>query len=171
MGPSDLTLAVTLTLNSQDHSLESATYRPKMIQLPRKFDHRIWPSPWPWPWIFKVKYGICCMSAKNGPIATKQAYISIEPWGSNVTIVFDIGHELDFEFSRSSLECAMSQPKIAWLPRNESTHMDWAASMTMKFNLGHGIEGWGIGIYRIVTGVTSDFGVPSTNLVVYDGRW
>ena len=26
----------------------------------------------PWPWIFKVKYGICYISAKNGPIATER---------------------------------------------------------------------------------------------------
>ena len=29
-------------------------------------------SSWPWPWIFKVKYRICYISAKNGPIATKR---------------------------------------------------------------------------------------------------
>ena len=27
---------------------------------------------WPWPWIFKVKYRIGYISAKNGPSATKQ---------------------------------------------------------------------------------------------------
>ena len=38
-----------------------------------------WFSSWPWPWIFKVKYRICYISAKNGPIATKQkANILIE---------------------------------------------------------------------------------------------
>ena len=36
-----------------------------------KCDHRVWPWPWPWPWIFKVKYRICYISAKNGRIATK----------------------------------------------------------------------------------------------------
>ena len=36
-------------------------------------------SSWPWPRFFKVKYGICYISAKNGPIATKRkANISIE---------------------------------------------------------------------------------------------
>ena len=34
---------------------------------------------WPWPRFFKVKYGICYISPKNGPIATKRkANISIE---------------------------------------------------------------------------------------------
>ena len=47
-----------------------------------KCDHRVWPWPWPWPWIFKVKYGICYISAKNGPIAMeRKANISIELQG------------------------------------------------------------------------------------------
>ena len=37
-----------------------------------KCDHRVWPWPWHWPWIFKVKCGIYCISAKNGPTGTKQ---------------------------------------------------------------------------------------------------
>ena len=44
-----------------------------------KCDHRVWPWPWPWRRFFKVKYRICYISAKNGPIATKRkANISIE---------------------------------------------------------------------------------------------
>ena len=37
-----------------------------------KWDYKFWPRPWPWPLIFKVKYGICYISAKNGLIVTKQ---------------------------------------------------------------------------------------------------
>ena len=49
------------------------------LTLGLKCDHRVWPWPWPWPWVFKVKYGICYISAKNGPIFTKRkANISIE---------------------------------------------------------------------------------------------
>ena len=45
-------------------------------------------SLWPWPWIFKAKF--CYITAKNGPIATKQnANLSIELWASNVTIRFE----------------------------------------------------------------------------------
>ena len=48
-------------------------------------------------------------SAKNDPIATKQkANILIEPQTSNVTIGFDIGHDLDLKRSRSNLEFAIS---------------------------------------------------------------
>ena len=38
--------------------------------------------------------------------------------------------------------------------------------MTIKFDLGHDLERWGVRIYRIVTGVTSDVGVPSNRLVI-----
>ena len=31
---------------------------------------RFW--SWPWSWIVKVKYGICYISATNGPIATER---------------------------------------------------------------------------------------------------
>ena len=42
-------------------------------------DHWVWLWSWPWLWIFKVKYGNCYISAKNGPIATKRkANISTE---------------------------------------------------------------------------------------------
>ena len=54
---------------------------------------------WPWPWMFNVKYGICYISAKNGPIATKRkANIYIELKASNGTIKFDLAHDLDLEF-------------------------------------------------------------------------
>ena len=77
-------------------------------------------SSWAWPIIFKVKYGICYITAKNSPIATKRkANISIELLGSNVTIGFDLGHDLDLEFSRSNIKFAISQPKLVPLPRNE----------------------------------------------------
>ena len=50
---------------------------------------------------FKVKYEICYISAKNVPIATnKKANISIELKASNVTMGFDLGHDLDLQFWR-----------------------------------------------------------------------
>ena len=56
-----------------------------------------------------------------------------------MTIGFDLGHDLDLDFSRSNMEFAISQPKMVRLPRNEK---------------------------QIVTGVTSVVGVPSTHLVL-----
>ena len=133
-----------------------------------KCDHRVWPWPWPWPWIFKVKYRICYITTKNYPIATKQkTNISIELYASNVTIGFELDHDLDYGFSRSNLEFAISQPQVVWLPKYETYayRMNLKASMTIKFDLGHDLERWGVRIYRIVTGVTSDVGVPSIRLV------
>ena len=122
-----------------------------------KCDKRVWPWPWPWPWIFKVKYRICYISAKNGPIPTKRkANISIELWGSNVTSGFDLGHDLDLEFSRSNIEFAISQPKMVRLPRNEKQTY-WLNSRPQMWPM--------VWIYQIVTGVTSVVGVPSTHLV------
>ena len=84
MGPSGLTLAMTLTLNFQGQ-ISNWLYlsqkwsdchetKSKHIDwtLGFKWDHRVWPWPWPWPWIFKVKYRIGYISAKNGPIAMKR---------------------------------------------------------------------------------------------------
>ena len=74
-----------------------------------KGDHGVW--PWP-PWIFKVKYGNCYISTKNGLIATKRkANISIELKASKVTMGFDLGHDLDLEFSSSNMEFAISLSK------------------------------------------------------------
>ena len=46
-------------------------------------------------------------------IATKRkANISIDLKASIVTIGFDLGHDLDLEFSRSNMEFAISLPKM-----------------------------------------------------------
>ena len=106
--PSGLTLAMTLTLNFQGQ-IKNLLYlsqkwfdchetKSKHIDwtLGLKCDHRVWPWPWPWPWIFKVKYRICYISAKNGQIASKRkANISIELQASNVTNGFELYHNLD----------------------------------------------------------------------------
>ena len=77
-------------------------------------------SSWPWTWIFKVKYGICYISAKNRPIATKQKA----------------------EFSRSNMEFAISQPKIVRLPQNKkqtyqlnSRPQMWPSALTLAMTL------------------------------------
>ena len=147
MWPSGLTLAMTLTLNfrgqtwnllylSQKWS-DCQETKSKYIDWTKclKCDHWVW--PWPWPWIFKVKYGICYISAKNGPIATKRKV--------NISIGLKCDHRVwpwpwPFEFSRSNMEFAISQPKV--------------------------VRRSGVRIYQIVIGVTSDVGVPSTHLVI-----
>ena len=132
MWPSVLTLAMTLTLNFQGQMWNSLYLSQKWSDCQEakskhidwsqdlKCDHWVWPWTWPWSWIFKVKYGIGYISAKIGPIATKwKANTSIELLASNVTIRFDLGCDLDLEFSRWNMNFYMSQPKLARLPRNE----------------------------------------------------
>ena len=108
MGPSDLTLAMTLTLNfrgqiwnwlylcqkwSDCHETKNE-YIDWTLGL--KYNHQIWPWPWPWPWIFKVKYEICYISTKTGPIATRRkANQSIWTLGLKFDNGFDLGHDLD----------------------------------------------------------------------------
>ena len=95
-----------------------------------KCDHQVWPWPWPWPWILKVKYRICYISAKNGPITTKRKskHIDWTPrlqmwpsgltlamtltfvfWRSNVTLTFHHTHDRDHGFSWSNFEIPVSQ--------------------------------------------------------------
>ena len=155
MWPSDLTLAMTLTLNFQGLILNFLYLSQKWSHCHKtkskhidwtpglKCDHRFWPWPWPWPWIFNVKYRICYISAKNGPIATeRKANISIELKALNVTIRFDLGHDLDLEFSRSNMEFSISQPKVVPLPQNKkqtyglnSRPQMWPMCLTLTITL------------------------------------
>ena len=108
MWPSGLTLAMTFSLNFQGQTwnllylIEKCSdcheTKSKHIDWTQglKCDHPIWPWPWPWPWFFKVTFGICYISVKNGPIATKQrANISNELQASNVANGFDLGNHLN----------------------------------------------------------------------------
>ena len=148
MWPSGLTLVMTLTLNFQGQISNWLYLCQKWSDcqetksehidwtLGLKCSHQIWPWPWPWPWIFKVKYEICYISTKSGPIATRRkANISIWTLGLKFDNGFDLAMILMFEFSRSYVILTI------WWPRS------------------------GVRIYQIVTGVTSVVGVPSTHLV------
>ena len=143
-----------------------------------KYDHRVWPWPWHWPWIFKIKYGIGYISAKNGPNATERRANT-----SNVTTRFVLGYDLHLEFSRSNTKFAISQPKVVRLARNEkqtywlnSRPQMWPVGLTLAMTLIFEFSRsyviltiwWprsSVRIYQIVTGVASDVGVPSTHLV------
>ena len=88
-----------------------------------KCDHQIWPWPWPWPWISMVKYGICYISTKSGPIATKQkANISIELQASNVANGFDLGHDLDIWIFKVKCDLDHLVTKVRCKDRPDS---DW----------------------------------------------
>ena len=55
---------------------------------------------------------------KNGSIVTKRkTNISIKYYALNVAIDFDLGHDLDLDFSRSNIQFALSQQK--WMDCHE----------------------------------------------------
>ena len=89
-----------LDLEFSRSNIEFAISQPKMIRLPRnekrtyELNSRI--QMWPLVLTLAMTYRIYYISAKNGPIATKQkANISIEFQASNVTNGFDLDHNLD----------------------------------------------------------------------------
>ena len=146
-----------------------------------KCDHRVWPWPLPWPRFFKVNYGICCISAKNGPIATKRkANISIELQASNVTNGFDLDHNLDLSIFKVKRDLDLwphtwPWPWIFMVKFRNSCISEWEGRLAL--HKGGGSRSFmtmtmtiwwprsGVSIHQIVTGVTSVVSVPSTHLV------
>ena len=70
-----------------------------------------------------------------------------------MTIGFDLGHDLDLEFSRSNMEFAISQPKMVRLPRKEkqtyrlnSRAQMWPSRLTLAMTLTLNFQGqiWNI---------------------------
>ena len=130
MWPSCLTLALTLTLIFQGQICNLLYLSQKWSDchetkskhidwtLGLKCDHQVWPWPWALPWIFKVNYGICCISIKKGQITTKQkANISNEPQASKVTNGFHLGNNLDLWIFKVICDldlwpCAWCWPRI-----------------------------------------------------------
>ena len=142
MWPSGLTLAVTLTLNFQvqiwnllylsqkwsDCQQTKSKHIDETLGL--KCDHRVWPCPWPCPWIFKVKYRICYISAKNGPIAMKRkANISIElrpqMWPSDLTLAMT----LTFNFQGQIWNLLYLNQKWSDCHETKSKHIDWTPGL------------------------------------------
>ena len=189
MWPSGLTLAMTLTLNYQGQ-IQNLLYlgkkwsdchetKSKHIDwtLGLKCDHPVWLWPWPWPWIFKVKYRICYISAKNGQIASKRkANISIELQASNVTNGFELDHNLDLWILKVKCDLVLWPRRWPWpwifmVKFWKSCTSEWGGWLTL--HKGGGSRSFmtiwwprsGVWIYQVVTGVTSVVGVPSTHLV------
>ena len=78
---------------------------------------------------------------------------------SNVTIRFDLSHDLDLEFSRSNMEFPMSQPKVVRLPRNEK----------QTFRLTFRAEMWPMGLTLTIT-LTFEFWRSNVTLT-FDRAW
>ena len=158
MWPSGLTLAMTLTLNFQGQIYNLLYLSQKWSDchetkskhidwtLGLKCDHLVWPWPWPWPRFFKVKYRICYISAKNGPIATKRkANIWIElqglkcdhqirPWPQPWPWIFKVKYG-------SSYISAKSVPIATKRKANISIELQ-ASNVTNGFDLDHNLDLW-----------------------------
>ena len=134
---------MTLTLNFQGQIWNSLYHGEKWSNchetkskhigwtLSLKGDHRIWSWPWPWPGIFKIKYGICYISAKKGPIATTQnANISIELYTSNVTFGFELGHDFNYEFFEGQIWNLLNISQ-RWFDchKMKSMHKEWTEGL------------------------------------------
>ena len=102
----------------------------------------------------KVKHYFGHISGMVGPIDVKQkGSASVGYWAQYVTLTFDLTHDLDLgcfkvKFRNSFFLWIVGLINVKW-KRSEPV---WPC--------------WGVWIYRIVTGVTSDVGVPSTYLVL-----
>ena len=164
MWPSGLTLAMTLTLNFQGQIWNLLYLSQKWSDchetkskhidwtLGLKCDHRVWPWPWPWPWIFKVKYGICYISAKNGPIATeRKANISIElqglkcdyqvwPWPWPWPWIFKVKYGISYISAKSG-------PIGTKRKANISIELQ-ASNVTNGFDLDHNLDLWNLKVKR-----------------------
>ena len=162
--PSDLTLAMTLALNIQGQIYNLLYLSQKWSDchetnsnhidwtLGPKCDHRVWPWPWPWPWIFKVKYRICYISAKKGPIATKRkANISIElqelkydhqfwPWPWPWPWIFKVKYGISYISANSG-------PIAAKRKTNISIELQ-ASNVTNGFYFDHNLDLWILKVKR-----------------------
>ena len=75
-------------------------------------DFELWPHPWPWPWIFKVKFWKSRNSGMGCPIDMERKGCEwTECWTHVVTLNFDLTHDLELEFSRSTFKIAVSQER------------------------------------------------------------
>ena len=137
--------------------------------------------PWHWPWIFKVKFGICYISVKSGPIATKWKWnLLIELRASNVNNGYDLGHDFDLDFSTSNVTIIFDHIDglyhgFSWSTFEISVSQEWDGRLTLHkgdgslsfMTMAFWWPKWGARIYHIVIGVTSDVSLPLTRLVLH----
>ena len=77
-----------------------------------------------------------------------------------MTIGFDLGHDLDLEFSRSNMEFPISQPKMVRLPRNEKQTYRWNSRTQM----------WPLGLTLAMT-LTLNFQGQIWNFLYLSQKW
>ena len=159
MGPSGLTLAMTLTLNFQGQISNwiylskkwCDCHETKSKHIDRsqdlKCDHQVWPWPWPWPWIFKVNYGIGYISAKKWSDCheTKSEHIDwtlglkcnhqIWPWPWPWPWIFKVKYEI----------CYISTKSGPIATRRKANISIW--TLGLIFDLGHDLDIW---IFKVI---------------------
>ena len=142
-----LDLGHDLDLDFSRSNMEFAISQPKMVRLlwdkskhidgtlSLKCNNQV--LPWHWPWIFKVKFGICYISVKSGPIATKWKWnLLIELWASNVNNGYDLGHDFDLDFSTSNVTIIFDHTDglyhgFSWSTFEISVSQEWDGRLTL----------------------------------------
>ena len=127
-----------LGLESSMSTMEFAISQPKMVRLPwdekqtidwhlgLKCDHRVWPWPWPWPWIFKIKYGICYISAKNGRLKSRS---QMWPMGLTLAMILTCRRDLTLNFQGQIWNLLYLHQKCPDCHKTKSLCTDWTLGL------------------------------------------
>ena len=122
---------------------------------------------------FKVKHYFGHISGMVGLIDVKQKGSAlVEFWVQYVTLTFDLTHDLDLgcfkvKFQNSSITGIVGLIDVKWKGSELIWYLTDCMDVSHPFMTWYWLmwPWWGGRMYRIVTGVTSDVGVPSTYLV------
>ena len=101
------------------------------LRLSQMWLSQMWPSgltwPWPSPWIFKFKYRICYITAKNGPIAGWNEKQTPRPqmWPSGLTLAMT----LTLNFQGQIWNFLYLSQKWSDCHETKSKHIDWTPGL------------------------------------------
>ena len=129
-----------------------------------------------WICFFKVKHCFGHISGIVGPIDVKRkGSVSVRYWVQYVTFTFHLTRDLDLrcfkvKFQNNSISGIVGLIDVKW--KRSELIWYWVNCMTLPFDHPHDLNyprwlvwpWWGEQMYRIVTGVTWDIGVPSTSV-------
>ena len=129
------------------------------------FDLDLWPHPWPWPLIFQGQISKQLYLRNCYLIGVKQKESkSVRYWAGCMVMPFHHTNDLDLVVSRSEFEIALFEEWEGWLTWTERDVSGSFMIMTVTSEQ----PWWGGWMDPIVTGVTSDVGVPSMYLVLQE---
>ena len=89
-----------------------------------KSDHWVWPWSWPWPWIYKVKRGICYISAKKWSDCHEMKSKHIE-WPLGLTLVMTLTLNLQGQIWNLLYAYTLGQNDPIATKQNKNECMDW----------------------------------------------